>query len=62
MYVCMGVLVLVSVALGRNLFSFLLKNFTLVLPGRLLKRGESEEGGGGLAGTVTIIIMKACRA
>ena len=59
----MGVLVLVSVALGRNLFSFLLKNFTLVLPGRLLKRGESEErGGGGLAGTVTIIIMKACRA
>ena len=46
MYVCMGVLVLVSVALGRNLFSFLLKNFTLVLPGRLLKRGESEGGGG----------------
>lgn len=58
MYVCMGVLVLVSVALGRNLFSFLLKNFTLVLPGRLLKRGESWGGGErGLAGTELLLLL-----
>ena len=60
MYVCMGVLVLVSVALGRNLFSTQKLYFGSTR--KAFEKRRVRRGGGGLAGAVTIIIMKACRA